>query len=683
VFGSGDDADAVEVTNAARAGVVVVASSGNSGPIPYITGSPGTADAAVSVASVDSHESFPGAQITFNTGSVLAINANGAPLPGGTLGVVVLKNTDGSVSLGCSEAEYDNALVGGKLVVTLRGTCPRVDRATFGQKHGAAAVVMINTADVYPPYEGPIPNVTIPFFGVLASDATVVSTATTASQFVATTIANGTFRSTSDFSSGGPRFGDSVLKPNVAAPGTSIFSTNVGTGNQGIYISGTSMASPHVAGVAALTRQAHPRWDPKTIRAAIVQTANPKALNDYAPSLEGSGLVQPVGATLTQTVAFSDGAGGGQSISFGFDESVRDFRDDQSVTVRNLGDSPVAFKVSSTKTGGVPHTLTLSKSTVVLGAHQDTRIHVSLNVPVATVGATHDPVPPFSVLFQEVAGYLTLTPVSSSMNHGVTLNMPYYMVPRARSNVIPLLTSHLSPHRPNANVLLSNIFGGIEGTADFYAWGLQNKKPQGVTTYDTRAVGMQTNIVGTNSILVAAINTFDRFSSAEIAEWDVVIDSSGDGVPDYVVVGIDNGIWTGTGDLDGQYVSVVYNLKTKAYIIRFLGDAPTDGSTVLLPFLASDIGVTAENPRFSYSVSVFNGLDGTSADIPGTASFNAFTPAISNGGDVFTTIDRNKLALVPVSVDAAEWTKTPALGLMVVSGDNKSGETQGFLLPVK
>ncbi|MEJ0038193.1 MAG: S8 family serine peptidase [Gammaproteobacteria bacterium] len=681
VYGSADDADAVEVVNAAKAGVVVVASSGNSGPIPYITGSPGVSDAAVSVASVDSHQSFPGAQITLNTGSVLAINANGAPLPSGALAVTVLRDATGAVSLGCDEAEYVDAQIAGKLVVTLRGVCARVDRATFGQRHGAAAVVMINTDDTYPPYEGPIPDVTIPFLGVLPDDGTVVANAASATQFVAQTIANGAYRAVSDFSSAGPRFGDSVLKPNVTAPGTSIFSTNVGTGNQGIYISGTSMASPHVAGVAALTTQAHPKWDPKTIRAAIVQTASPKALVDYAPSSEGSGLVQPLGATRTQAVAFAEGPGSGQSIAFGFEEFLRTLREERDVTVRNLGDSSITFKVTSTKTGGAPHTLNLSRSTVTVGAHQDARFEVSLSVPVETVGATHDE--DGNPLFPEVAGYVTLTPASSSMNKGVALTLPYYLVPRARSNVIPLLAGRLSPSHPKSQVLVTNILGGIPGTADFYAWGLQNKRPQGVTSYDTRAVGVQSILgaVPNDSILVFAINTFDRFSAANLAEFDINVDVNGDNKPDFLVMGIDNGLIT-TGDLDGNFATVIFNLATGDGFVESLADAPTDGSTILLPLLASDIGVTAANPRFTYTVLAANVNDGTSATLPGKASFNAFSPSITNA-DAFTELDRNRVQLVPVSINPKEWVKTPALGLMIVSTDNKSGDTQGFLIPAK
>ena len=681
-YGSADDADAVEVDNAARAGIVVVSSAGNAGPVPYITGSPAASDSAVSVASVDSHQTFPGTQITLNNGSLQAINANGAPLPAGPLAIVVLRNAAGGVSLGCNEAEYVDSVITGKLVVTKRGTCARVDRAKFGQKHHAAAVAMINTADVFPPFEGLIDDVSIPFFGVLLSDQALLTGATSATKFVAFVMANGAFRSTSSFSSRGPRFGDSVLKPNVAAPGTSILSTKSGSGNLGTVISGTSMASPHVAGVAALTSQAHPKWDVKSLRAAIVQTASPKALNDYAPSLEGAGLVQPLGATRTQAVAFSEGVGGGQSISFGFEEFQQDFHAERDVTVRNLGDSPIVFNVTSTKTGGSPHSLRLSRSSISVGAHRDAKFEVDLSIPVGTVGATHDEA--FHPLFPEIAGYLTFTPASSSMNGGVALTLPYYLVPRARSNVNSFLTSRLSPRRPSSKVLVSNILGGITGGADFYAWGLHSKKPQGVTVYDTRAVGVQSfsdpSLPG-DRILAFAINTFDRFSSVNLAEFDINIDINGDGKPDYQLVGIDNGLLT-TGSLDGTFISAAFNLATGQGFIEADADAPTDGSTVLLLALASDLGLDGKDfPRFTYTMTTYNLSDRTSADMPGKGAFNAFTPSITNA-EASTSVDRNKVALVPVSIDPKEWAKTPALGLMVVSEDNKSGDEQAILLPV-
>jgi subtilisin family serine protease len=238
-FVTAKSADALAAQNAARAGIIVVAAAGNAGPAPYITGSPASGEGVISVAAVDSSASFPAAVITLAARtSITAIDANGAALPGGDFPVFTLRAPGGGVSLGCDEAEYVDASIAGKLVVTLRGTCARTDRAVFGQRHGAAAVAMINNGPGYPPFEGDIPGVTVPFLGVLTSDAPTLTGSTPAS-LASGTLANPTFRATADFSSGGPRFGDSHLKPNTAAPGVSILSTFSGSGNQGERLSGT------------------------------------------------------------------------------------------------------------------------------------------------------------------------------------------------------------------------------------------------------------------------------------------------------------------------------------------------------------------------------------------------------------------------------------------------------------
>jgi subtilisin family serine protease len=156
-FGPARTADAIASQNATKAGITVVAASGNAGPGLYITSTPASGNGVISVAAMDSTATFPGAAMTLNTGKTIEVqNSNGAALPGGALGIVVLRNPNGSVSLGCNEAEYVDATIAGKLVVTLRGTCDRVFRAVAGQKHGAAAVAMINTSPGYPPFEGTI-----------------------------------------------------------------------------------------------------------------------------------------------------------------------------------------------------------------------------------------------------------------------------------------------------------------------------------------------------------------------------------------------------------------------------------------------------------------------------------------------------------------------------------------------
>ncbi|MFI4932433.1 MAG: S8 family serine peptidase, partial [Burkholderiales bacterium] len=282
-FGSKDSPDAVAATNAAKAGVVVVISAGNEGPNQYIVGSPGSADGAITVAASDPTETFPGALFTLNTGgTALPVqNSNGASF-GSSYSVVVLRNANGTVSLGCDPAEYTAAGVAGKLVVMQRGTCARVARAVYAQKAGATAAAMIDTSTGYPPFEGPITSnpdtgeqitVTIPFFGVRGLAATPTSdggrlAAAASLTAVAAQLPNPSFLGFASFSSGGPRTGDSGLKPTITAPGVAIVSTASGSGNGAETLSGTSMAAPHVTGVAALTRQAHPTWSVPAIMAS-------------------------------------------------------------------------------------------------------------------------------------------------------------------------------------------------------------------------------------------------------------------------------------------------------------------------------------------------------------------------------------------------------------------------------
>src|SRR5207248_2018168 len=145
-FGAAGDADAVASQNAAEAGVIVVAAAGNEGPGDYITGSPAGGDKVISVAAMDSNDpqSYPGVNLNLGSASIVAQNSNNADFSGTPLQVYVLPDGNGGVSLGCNEAEYVDAQIAGKLVVAQRGTCARVLRAQMGQKHGAAAVALIN-----------------------------------------------------------------------------------------------------------------------------------------------------------------------------------------------------------------------------------------------------------------------------------------------------------------------------------------------------------------------------------------------------------------------------------------------------------------------------------------------------------------------------------------------------------
>ncbi|TLY75239.1 MAG: peptidase S8 and S53 subtilisin kexin sedolisin [Gammaproteobacteria bacterium] len=672
-FGNEDDADAEASENAVNAGVVVVASAGNAGTIPYIVGTPSTGEKAISVAAVDSHASYPGEALALApTGGITALDSNGIAAANGTpLQVVVLKNTSGGVSLGCDPAEYTAAGVTGKLVVTVRGTCARVARAIFGQQAGAAAVAMINNATGYPPYEGPINSVTIPFLGVQGpsttnTDGATLAASTTAVFTATTTIANPTFRHFASFSSAGPRGGDGHLKPDISAPGVSVFSTAVGTGNQGFFLSGTSMAAPHVAGSAALAIQAHPGWDASEVSAAVVNTADATQLAGYSAPLGGNGLVQPFGATQTSVIAHA--GDGTPSVSFGVAELTRDFSGDGLIVVENQGNTPASFALKVVQGAGAAHTASVSPASITLGAHQSRTVDVRLAVPAATVGD--------SGVFRQVQGRVVMTPTSG--NNGVALSVPYYLVPRARS----LVNAQLTASGGSRSIALSNRSGGITGTADFYAWGLRGSN-SALGSIGLRAVGVQSFPDGANTLLVFAVNTFGRTSNPVTNVYDVLVDVDGDGIADYDIEAADLGLLTGTGSFDGRMAVAVFNLHntTAPGVIKFLAVAPTDGTTVLMPFLAADADITATNPRFSYVAQTFDLLTGDSDATTTAAKFNAFNSAISTG--VFVTLPPGTNASVPLSINRAEFRKTPALGQMVVSLDNLArGGSQALLVPL-
>jgi hypothetical protein len=151
-------------------------------------------------------------------------------------------------------------------------------------------------------------------------------------------------------------------------------------------------------------------------------------------------------------------------------------------------------------------------------------------------------------------------------------------------------------------------------------------------------------------------------------------------VPDFDVFSADFGLLT-VGARSGQIVAAIFDLNTGALSADFLAFAPTDGSTILLPLLASSIGITADNPRFVYGAESFD-LLGTDIDaFDSSASFNAFTSAVTTGA--FVGVAPNDTVLVPIQVNSIEFSLTPAQGIMVVTPDNKNGATEANLVPFK
>src|ERR1700722_20889749 len=116
------------------------------------------------------------------------------------------------------------------------------------------------------------------------------------------------------------------------------------------------MATQHADGGAALAVQAHKHWQEPGLRAAVVETASPTALPDYAPRIEGAGLGQAVGATATNITVHGDEDGQMGLMSFGVAELTRDFRDERDLILRNHERLPATFSATSPSPAGAPHT---------------------------------------------------------------------------------------------------------------------------------------------------------------------------------------------------------------------------------------------------------------------------------------------------------------------------------------
>ncbi|PFG18022.1 PA domain-containing protein [Propionicimonas paludicola] len=718
-FGQSDDPDAVAAANAVAAGVVVVASAGNEGGNPYLVGSPAVGKGVIGVAAVDSAETFPGAELSVGSTSVQAINANDAALPSGTLKLVNIPDQPGTAdvneSLGCSVESFTAAGIKAgenQIAVVERGSCARAAKAIFGQKAGAAAVVMTNTDPGFPPFEGKILSnpddgeayqVTIPFLGVTSDGGATLADAEGAQVgFSASTVTNPVYRAVADFSSAGPSTTESGLSPNVAAPGVSIFSAAVGTGSDGQVESGTSMAAPHVAGVAALAVQAHPNWTASQVAAAVVGTADADKVAGYQVTQSGTGLVDALQAINTQTVVTGDSyrtsAGKIQeaSLSFGFAEPSLAYVGAKSITISNLSDRPVTYRLS-TQAGpqSRPASMVLGTKKLTVKARSQATVPVLLSVPAASIGTSLSGEDQFS--FRQVSGAVV---VSSSAGE---LKVPYLLVPRAQArldarlaadkqlglftaaNATPKKGSKPTAVRPSYDLKLklANFGGALPALADIYTWGLADKAkdlPKGsvASGYDLRAVGVQSFGDPDDPLMVFAINSHNRWSNAASIEFDVDVDTNRDGESDKVVIGYDSG-YIRNGEYNGLMEAFVMDVASgEVTPSGYLAQAPTDSSTILLPVNASQLGLSATSGAFKYTASAYTVLGLGEDSFDGWASYDPFHKPFTDSDQVM--VGRNKTAKLTVVANQAAYAAQKPKGLMVVSVDNKSGASEAALL---
>ena len=384
---------AVAASRLARRGVVVVASVGNSGANGlYSVGAPGVGDDVIGVGSIDNVGLYLD-YLTVSPGnaSVPWLPATGSPAP--AVGTFPLTRTGTTAATADACAALPAGSLAGQVALVRRGGCTFYVKSSNAQAAGAVGVVLYNNAagDLNATVAG-TPAIAIPVVAVTAANGALLDARAAAGGASLTwtgkqaSFANPTGNLVSSFSSIGLT-PDLAIKPDIAAPGGSIYSTFPLELGGHASLSGTSMASPHVAGAVALLLQARPHTSPSEVRDILQGAAVPVpwaldpglGLLDTV-SRQGAGLLR-IDDAISSPVTVSPG-----KLALGESQGGPTR---QLIRVRNDGRRPVTYDLSYVNAISVAGTFVQSwygsdasvafdRSSVTVGGHDDAVVKLTV-----------------------------------------------------------------------------------------------------------------------------------------------------------------------------------------------------------------------------------------------------------------------------------------------------------------
>jgi hypothetical protein len=310
----------VALDAAVAAGTVVAASAGNAGANgdSSITGSWKLSPKVITVASSSHARVFSNAVTVTGPGAPPESLRDRVGVPGAAPAPPIASTISGgyAVAPGGTAPDAGEACVAlpagslsGKIALVARGTCTFDAKKNNVMAAGATAMIVHNNGPDAPTVMGGFTPPTIPAVMVTRTDGRAMVSWAQANANPTVDIEGPVQRLTSgwpdvasSFSSRGPA-ATKTLKPDIAAPGASVLSSIVDAAGNVTppffeQLSGTSMATPHITGLAAVVKQLHPAWAPSQVKSALLNTAQTRMFLDIAETIpaltkhRGAGRVQ-------------------------------------------------------------------------------------------------------------------------------------------------------------------------------------------------------------------------------------------------------------------------------------------------------------------------------------------------------------------------------------------------------
>lgn len=746
-YGSPQDGDSIAADAASALGISVVVASGNGGDYYDVGGSPGDAVSTISVAnSVDALNVIDGVKVTapasiaktYGAERSIAFNYGTGDLVGTVAPLLSAANADGCNPLSPADA----ALVKGKIAFlewtdddTVR-RCGSVARSGNVQVAGAIGFIFADDQETFA--AGITGSALIPGVLVVKSAADAIRSHLAEGVKVGGTAANAVQQlfpkdddKVNDSSSRGIR-GAGNVKPDVTAVGTSVFSTSMGTGNQGQSDTGTSMATPMVAGLSALVRSAHPDWNAEETKADIMNTAGQDLYTGdnhtgekYAPNRVGAGRIQALPALDNSVLAMVKDDPGAVSASFGPVQVNGPTTLTKTIKVVNKGLIPVTYKLAYQALTSVPG-VSYKLSTTSISVDRLSTKTFTVSFVVTDASKLTKTVDPTVTLTQgglpreflaDASGRIVLTPASGTKP---SLRVPVYAAPRPASvmtqpasvtmpagavqkAILPLTgksirqgsgataiqstvagfelqaVSGLAP-TCSASVVARCVSFADQRSADLKYVGATSNAPQVYATGGT---------VLKSGLLYFSITTQGPWrTAASTQEFDVSIDTNGDGQADAVLY---NARYNAQDIMVSQLLDLNTGmvLDTQPINDRF-GDVDTalfDSDTLVMPVAVSALPKLAVNGRIRYGVASYSNetagpIDTVGLDAAGNLSkplsINPYHPGIAVYGSVDGTTNGLLYAdapgtLLQVRRDAQRYPQDGGLGVLMVHFHNKVG----------